>query len=754
MSRRYQSAILTASYNGLQVPNAPTIGTATASAGAASVTFTAPSNVGGSAITSYTVISSPGGVTGTGASSPVTVSGLTNGTAYTFTVVATNAYGSGPASAASNSVTPQTNVIEDVFSTYLYTGNSTSQTITNGINLSGKGGLVWFKNRTAGSTGQMVYDTVRGAYNYLQANTTSSQSNGSPDGLSAFTTSGFSVNGSSDYWNLSGNNFVSWSFREQAKFFDVVTYTGTGSVQNISHNLGSTPGCIIIKRTNSTSNWAVYHRGVNGGTSPQDYYILLSTTAPQVSGAYWNNTAPTSSVFTVGGGDIGNVNYTGSTYVAYLFAHNAGGFGASDTDNVVSCGSYAGTSAAGNTITLGYEPQWLMVKNTTENFTDWVVYDNMRGMPVLSATGNATRILNPNLPNAEDGGYSIFPTATGFEILTTHPNVNNSGSTYIYVAIRRGPMAVPTVGTTVFSPTTNAGTGSDKTITTNFPVDLTIQSALSAATHVFTDRLRGGLVNVSPRVYSQLTDAETNTSGGRGILFDSNTSVTNLSNYVNGVGDNYIYYGMRRAPGFFDEVCYTGTGSTLNPSHNLGVVPELKLIKNRSSAVFWTVGGTVITGGTQNDYIVLNDAAAKVSNTGYWSSGSDTSTTFSTRTGNGASNDSGATYVAYLFATVAGVSKVGSYTGTGALQTVNCAFTTGARFVLIKRTDSTGDWYTYDSARGITSGSDPYLLLNTTAAEVTGTNYVDSTAAGFQVTAAAPAGLNAVGGTYIFLAIA
>ena len=110
-------------------------------------------------------------------------------------------------------------------------------------------------------------------------------------------------------------------------------------------------------------------------------------------------------------------------------------------------------------------------------------------------------------------------------------------------------------------------------------------------------------------------------------------------------------------------------------------------------------------------------------------------------------------YVAYLFATCAGVSKVGSYTGTGALQTVNCGFTSGARFVLIKRTDSTGDWWTYDSARGITSGNDPYLFLNSTAAEVTSTNYVDTDSTGFKVTAAAPAGLNASGGSFIFLAI-
>jgi hypothetical protein len=117
-------------------------------------------------------------------------------------------------------------------------------------------------------------------------------------------------------------------------------------------------------------------------------------------------------------------------------------------------------------------------------------------------------------------------------------------------------------------------------------------------------------------------------------------------------------------------------------------------------------------------------------------------------------NTGSPTYVAYLFATVSGVSKVGSYTGTGALQTVNCGFSSGARFVLIKRADSSGDWYLYDSAQGISSGNDPYLALNSINAQVTNTNYVDTDTTGFKVTAAAPAGLNANGGTYIFLAIA
>jgi hypothetical protein len=106
MSLRYQGGIITTTFNGLLAPNAPTIGTATAGAASASVTFTAPTNVGGGAITSYTVVSSPGGIVGTGASSPITVSGLTNNTAYTFVVYANNAFGNSPSSSASNSVTP------------------------------------------------------------------------------------------------------------------------------------------------------------------------------------------------------------------------------------------------------------------------------------------------------------------------------------------------------------------------------------------------------------------------------------------------------------------------------------------------------------------------------------------------------------------------------------------------------------------------------------------------------------------------
>jgi hypothetical protein len=111
-------------------------------------------------------------------------------------------------------------------------------------------------------------------------------------------------------------------------------------------------------------------------------------------------------------------------------------------------------------------------------------------------------------------------------------------------------------------------------------------------------------------------------------------------------------------------------------------------------------------------------------------------------------------YVAYLFATCAGVSKVGSYTGNGSSQTIDCGFSAGARFVLIKRNNDIGDWYVWDTARGIVSGNDPHLSLNTTAAEVTTDDTIDTNSTGFVVNQVAATNVNVSSGTYIFLAIA
>jgi hypothetical protein len=658
---------------------------------------------------------------------------------------------------APSGVTPV--YIEDVFSTYLYTGDGGTQTITTGLDLSTKGGLVWIKNRTNGSTGHAWTDTARGAGTGTTNTATniiaSNSSNGtganlpstSNDYLSAFTTTGFTVvasngaNNATRITNRASDNYVAWSFEEQAKFFDIVTYTGNGANRTISHNLGSVPGCIMVKRTDTTGDWQVYHRSL-----ANTEYLVLNTTAIKATGATrWNSTTPTSTVFSLG--TDATVNANGGTYVAYLFAHDAGGFGAAGTDNVISCGSYTGTGAAGNAVTLGYEPQFVMFKTADTSTGNWFVIDTIRQFGVSQ---NTYVYANSTAADATANPGGISPTATGFNLITASAAYNASGTTYIYVAIRRGPMKRPTSGASVFSPiTANAVAGTAQT--TNFVIDSQWKAKRGSTDTLNTsidDRLRAFSSNSTAEgryIISAATSTEATTNAT--TQFFNNTGFQIPTYYASA---SSIFWSFGRAPGFFDTVCYTGTGSNATQSHNLAAVPELMIVKRRNVAAAWAVYSASLS---NTEYLVLNTTAAKATGTTYWNSTTPTSTVFSIGTDATVNANTG-TYVAYLFATVAGVSKVGSYTGTGAAQTINCSFTAGARFVLIKRTDSTGDWYVYDSARGISSGNDPYMLWNSTAAEVTGTDYVDTDTTGFKLTASAPAGLNANGGTYIFLAIA
>jgi hypothetical protein len=632
------------------------------------------------------------------------------------------------------------NYIEEVFSTYLYTGNSTARSITNDIDLSTKGGLVWLKNRSVSVVDPQhtLTDTARGATKWMESSGTGAQVT-TANTLTAFNTNGFSL-GVGDKVNENGITYASWTFRKQPKFFDVVTYTGTGSARTVAHNLGSVPGMMIVKRTDSTGDWRVYHRSLS---NTEFVSLNLTSAVASDSGALWNSTTPTSTVFSIG--TSANVNASGATYVAYLFAHDAGGFGLTGTDNVISCGSYTGTGST-LSITLGYEPQWVMIKRT-DTTADWQIIDNMRGW---TADGVCQRLV-PNTSAAEagpTGSTFLFPTATGFGSAGSSAIVNASGGTYIYIAIRRGPMKVPTSGTSVFDvdTQTGAGTSAGQTITTNFPVDLEISMGRDAAYgNVVIDRLRGG----QNYLLSQSTAAEVNfTSYTPLVGFANNTGITD-ANYGSTTA-SYVAWNFRRAPSFFDEVCYTGTGSLTTITHNLAAVPELIFVKRRSATNSWYTYNSTI--GAAN-ILALNLTIASTADNAAWNSTSPTSTVFTVNT-ESAVNFSGQTYVAYLFASCAGVSKVGSYTGTATTKQIDCGFTGGARFVLIKRTDSTGDWYVWDSARGIVSGNDPYLLMNSSATEVTSTDYIDTYSAGFEISSTAPAAINASGGTFIFLAIA
>jgi hypothetical protein len=618
--------------------------------------------------------------------------------------------------------------VEEVFSTYLYTGNSSTQTITNGIDLDGEGGLVWVKNRDTTGWNYLV-DTEQGTSKRLSSNWTSGAAT-DYNSVTSFNSDGFSV-GYAPEFNQSDTSIVSWTFRKAPKFFDVVTYTGDGVAgRTVSHNLGSVPGCIIIKATSAAGNWNVYHRG-NTAAPETDYLLLNRSSATVDDNTRWNDTAPTATEFTLGTAD--HVNASGFNYVAYLFAHNDGDgeFGESGDQDIIKCGSYAGNgSTDGPEIDLGFEPQWIMVKKHIGGTGNWYICDAMRGIIV----GGADEFLRANTSDAENDVWGdIFAiTPTGFKLVTSSGTFNDGADEFIYIAIRR-PMKTPESGSEVFAVNTWGSGANPPSFLSNFPVDMMLFKNIANGTQSWRNSAR--LIQ-GKQLVTDTTAAETDVSLNQ---FDY------MDGWQDSTGTNTSVYSwmFRRAPGFFDVVCWTGSNIF---NHNLGVNPELVILKNRdNSAANWPVW-FVANGSTSNElYLDTNLSAYSTSG---WAS---TSTQVTVRSGlvNTSNN-----HIAYLFATLPGVSKVGSYTGNGSSQTIDCGFSTGARFVLIKRIDVNRDWYVWDTERGIVAGNDPFLKLNTTEAEDATRDALDPHSSGFIVNQTINPAINHNGGTFIFYAIA
>ena len=238
--------------------------------------------------------------------------------------------------------------------------------------------------------------------------------------MSAFNSDGFTT-GSYGGTNSTGTNYASWTFKKQAKFFDVVTYTGTGvNGRTVSHSLGSVPGMIIIKQTSAAGEpWYVQHR-----YDTTKKLLLSGTNAASDGDDGFQNTAPTSSVFTVA---YNGTNKSGDTYVAYLFAHDTA------SDSRVKCGSYTGGGNSDVEVNLGWKPQWLLIRRS-DAAEDWFILDTARG---LGSDGDPNAKLELNLTDAEtSSSTSVAVTDTGFFTTSNTGAFNASGGNYIYMAIR------------------------------------------------------------------------------------------------------------------------------------------------------------------------------------------------------------------------------------------------------------------------------------------------------------------------------
>jgi len=302
---------------------------------------------------------------------------------------------------------------QNVFAVTAYTGVTGSNvTINNGINLSGNGGLIWSKGRNQANPNALT-DTVRGVSFQSSSNATSEQTG---SGISSFTSTGYVTNQQGQTNGGSSETYVSWTFQEQPKFFDVVTATAVGSTVTFAHNLGSSPGFVAIKKTSASEAWYCYHTSLGVNT-----YLSLNTNggADTLSGSW---TVSSSSVA---------FNYASAgNYVAYIYASNAGGFGPTGTDNAISCGSFV-SNIAGGSVNLGYQPQFLISKITAAVGLGWYIMDSQRGFTLASPSSQA---LQANTAGVEGALGWFTPTATGFDL---NAGQLSSGYTYVYIAIRK-----------------------------------------------------------------------------------------------------------------------------------------------------------------------------------------------------------------------------------------------------------------------------------------------------------------------------
>ena len=306
------------------------------------------------------------------------------------------------------------------FQTVTYTGNATARTITLDGDENMQPDLVWGKIRSEAQDHVLV-DSVRGATKQLYASDNALEQT-EAQGLTGFASDGFTL-GTHAYFNKNTATYVAWCWKESATAgFDIVTATGTGSAKTISHSLSAVPHWILSKeKSGSANDWVVYHH--KNTSAPETDKLILNESNATSDDSCWNDTAPTSSVFSVSSASV--VNRNSSTYVYYLWSEKKG---------FSKFGSYTGNgNADGTFVYTGFKPAFLIIKQT--NFgNSWRMYDNKR-----STFNIVTKELYPNTNDAEATTDKMDFVSNGFKFRTSATNANESGSPYIYMAFAESP---------------------------------------------------------------------------------------------------------------------------------------------------------------------------------------------------------------------------------------------------------------------------------------------------------------------------
>jgi len=413
-------------------------------------------------------------------------------------------------------------------------------------------------------------------------------------------------------------------------------------------------------------------------------------------------------------------------------------FGESGSESVIKCGSYIG-GAAGQEINVGFEPQWLLIKSAS-NTRSWQLVDCMRG---FTAKGLNDEFLSPDSSGAESDDNRVWPTPTGFGLDSTDSAYNYSGSTYVYIAIRRSDGYVgkpPELGTGVFAMDTGNGSSTIPCFDSGFPVDLAIwRNPSTSYGWGVNNRLTGQKQLVT-------NDSSAENNGGAGITWDSNLGWNKDSQ------SSSIQSWMWKRHAGFDVVAYTGNGvNNRKIPHSLLKTPEMVWVKDRKNTESWFVYHKGLNGGTnpQDYHLRLNENYAEHNPSPMWRA-APTSTHISVGSDDGVNGTyNSASYIAMLFASVDGISKIGYFDGQSSDLTVTFGFQ--PRFLMLKRTDAAGDWNVYDTTRGLVSGADKELRFNNNTAQ-SDHEVGDITSTGFTFACGGSHDTCSAGGKWIYYA--
>ena len=644
-----------------------------------------------------------------------------------------------------------------------WTGDGTVRDIPTGF----KPDFVWIKSRSF-ARNHYLYDSTRGANNQLVSNTTDGQATNA-DRMTAFNATSFTV-GTSAETNNNGETYVAWCWKANGGTttagsgtnttsvtnqvntkagFSISTFTGSASAAgNFTHGLGEVPDMYIVKSVSFADSWFVWHKDL---TNTTDYAIRLNTNAAQQSlSGFWNNTAPTSTLISLGNGILVN----NATYVAYAFKSVAG---------YSSIGSYTGNgSASGPIINTGFEPAWLMLKRA-DSTGSWAMLDNKR-----TPTNPRNKELFANLSDAENTFTAVNFLTNGFQIINTSNTYNANGGTFLYIAFASDASAAPTLADSFAN---KLWTGNDSTNVISGlgfqPSFVWIKRRVSGSeSHALYDMLRG----INEQLSSDSTAAQIlNTAPNEGFSsFDTDGFTLGNNGGTNRAPNTYVGWSWKansiptintngtiqsvvsanQASGF-SIVKWDGTGSASTVGHGLSAAPEIILTKRLNGTGDWYSFSTFLNSGTNPAYnfIKLNSSDAEIVNGSsggsIWNSTSPTATVINVGTTlSGSTSDN---YIAYCFTSISGFSKFGSYTGNSSTQAI-----TGLGFspswVLLKEIDGVDSWEVYDTARGATS----VLYPNGNNAEGNNSGLTSFDSDGFTLGSATSA--NESGKTYLYMA--